>query len=86
MTTKPNFDRRTILRGMAASGALGIVSSLPFRHALAATTTIGFIYVGARDDYGYNQAHAEGAAALKKIPGVKIIECPSSYKLEQSAA
>jgi 4-hydroxy-tetrahydrodipicolinate reductase len=35
---------------------------------------IGFIYVGARDDYGYNQAHAEGAAALKKMPGIKVVE------------
>jgi simple sugar transport system substrate-binding protein len=36
--------------------------------------TLGFIYVGGKDDYGYNQAHAEGAAALKKIPGVKVYE------------
>jgi basic membrane protein A len=35
---------------------------------------VGFIYVGAKDDYGYNQAHSEGAAALKAIPGVKIYE------------
>ena len=27
-----------------------------------------------RTDYGYNQAHAEGAAALAKLPGVKIRE------------
>ena len=40
----------------------------------AASTTIGFIYVGAKDDYGYNQAHAEGAAALKKLSGVAVIE------------
>ncbi|HYM04627.1 MAG TPA: BMP family ABC transporter substrate-binding protein, partial [Stellaceae bacterium] len=31
-------------------------------------------YVGSRDDYGYNQAHAQGAAALKGIPGVKVVE------------
>lgn len=74
MITKSTFDRRTILRGMAAGGALGVASSLPFRHALAATTTIGFIYVGARDDYGYNQAHAEGAAAIKSLPGIKVVE------------
>jgi len=37
-------------------------------------TTIGFIYVGAKDDYGYNQAHSEGAAALKKIPGITVYE------------
>ena len=36
--------------------------------------TIGFIYVGTKDDYGYNQSHSEGAAMLKKIPGVKILE------------
>jgi simple sugar transport system substrate-binding protein len=36
--------------------------------------TIGFIYVGTKDDYGYNQAHAEGAAAVKKMPGVKVLE------------
>jgi basic membrane protein A len=36
--------------------------------------TIGFIYVGPRDDFGYNQAHSEGAKALAAIPGVKILE------------
>jgi basic membrane protein A len=35
---------------------------------------VGFIYVGPKDDYGYNQAHAEGAAVLAKVPGVKVIE------------
>jgi simple sugar transport system substrate-binding protein len=35
---------------------------------------IGFIYVGPRDDYGYNQAHAEGAAEVKKMAGVKVTE------------
>lgn len=36
--------------------------------------TVGFIYVGPKDDYGYNQAHAEGAAAVAKMEGVKIRE------------
>jgi simple sugar transport system substrate-binding protein len=35
---------------------------------------VGFIYVGPKDDYGYNQAHAEGAAVLAKMPGVKVVE------------
>lgn len=35
---------------------------------------VGFIYVGAKDDYGYNQAHAEGAKAVSSLPGVKIRE------------
>lgn len=36
--------------------------------------TVGFVYIGARDDFGYNQAHAEGATAVKKMPGVKVME------------
>src|SRR5450432_4028277 len=36
--------------------------------------TVGFIYVGPKDDYGYNQAHSEGAAEVKKMPGVKVLE------------
>jgi simple sugar transport system substrate-binding protein len=36
--------------------------------------TVGFIYVGTKDDYGYNEAHADGAAAVAKIPGVTVIE------------
>src|SRR5271156_431311 len=36
--------------------------------------TIGFIYVGPKDDYGYNQAHAIGAASVAKMPGVKVLE------------
>ena len=38
------------------------------------TSSIGFIYVGPKDDYGYNQAHAEGAAVIKSMPGVKLVE------------
>ncbi|MDX2054866.1 MAG: BMP family ABC transporter substrate-binding protein [Polyangiaceae bacterium] len=38
-----------------------------------AALTVGFIYVGPKDDYGYNQAHAEGAKSLASM-GVKIRE------------
>ena len=41
---------------------------------LADDLTIGFIYVGPKDDYGYNQAHALGAASVAKLPGVKVLE------------
>lgn len=43
-------------------------------NASAATLTIGFIYVGPKDDYGYNQAHAEGKEGISKIPGIKTVE------------
>ena len=36
--------------------------------------TVGFVYIGARDDYGYNQAHAAGAAEVKTMAGVKVLE------------
>src|ERR1700749_3391849 len=69
-----NFDsisRRRLLQG---SAALTLGTALGLRQAAAAETTIGFIYVGSRDDYGYNQAHAVAAAALKKMPGIKVVE------------
>jgi simple sugar transport system substrate-binding protein len=39
-----------------------------------ATLTVGFIYIGARDDYGYNQAHAAGASAVRQMAGVEVVE------------
>jgi simple sugar transport system substrate-binding protein len=36
--------------------------------------TVGFVYVGPKDDYGYNQAHAQGASTLATMGGVKIRE------------
>ncbi len=36
--------------------------------------TVGFIYVGPRDDYGYNQAHAEGAKAVAASAKVTVRE------------
>src|SRR3979409_622643 len=65
------ISRRHLLQG---SAALALGTTFGGRAAQAADTTIGFIYVGSRDDYGYNQAHAQGAAALKKMPGLKVVE------------
>jgi basic membrane protein A len=72
----PNFDskRRNLIKTLAAAGTVG---SLPLwaRNALAANPiVVGFIYVGPKDDFGYNQAHAQAAAILKKMPGVKVVE------------
>src|SRR6202020_2276381 len=66
-----SISRRRLLQG---SAALTLGTALGARTAAAADTTIGFIYVGSRDDYGYNQAHAQAATALKKMPGIKIVE------------
>lgn len=75
MTATFSYTRRQFMKTTAAGAALGVASSLiPLRGALAASATIGFIYVGPKDDFGYNQAHAEGAAALKSIEGVTVVE------------
>jgi basic membrane protein A len=67
-------SRRGLIQGAGAlAGAAGLGLS-PTAANAAKNLTIGFIYVGAKDDYGYNQAHAEAAAMLKKMPGVKIVE------------
>jgi basic membrane protein A len=70
-----SLTRRRLLQTSAAGAALGLAgSALPLRHAFAASATLGFIYVGPKDDYGYNQAHAEGAAMLKGMEGVTLVE------------
>jgi simple sugar transport system substrate-binding protein len=66
--------RRTFLKGTALAGIGAAVSPWAVGPAEAAGLTVGFIYVGPKDDYGYNQAHAEGAAALKSMSGVTVVE------------
>ena len=73
MTSKIN--RRDTLKSIAALGtapALAAWSGLA--QAQAKPLTIGVIYVGPRDDYGYNQSHALAAAELKKMAGLKVVE------------
>ena len=68
------FDRRTLLKSAAASAAGVAAGGLPFKAAAATAPIIGIIYVGPRDDFGWNQAHAVAAKALKEVPGVKVVE------------
>jgi basic membrane protein A len=68
------ISRRALLR-TAAFGAAGASLGLgPWRAARAADLTIGIVYVGARDDFGWNQAHAVAVKALKELSGVKVVE------------
>jgi simple sugar transport system substrate-binding protein len=66
------LNRRRFLGTTAGLAGAAILPALPAR--AAGEVTVGFIYVGPRDDYGYNQAHAEGAAAVKAMAGVTVIE------------
>jgi simple sugar transport system substrate-binding protein len=72
MTNFANVSRRRLL-GTIGGAAVLSQAPLPAR-AAPKPVTIGFIYVGPRDDYGYNQAHAEGAASIKSMPGITVIE------------
>ncbi|MFA5951691.1 MAG: BMP family ABC transporter substrate-binding protein [Hyphomicrobium sp.] len=67
-------SRRSFLKSTAGLAGLAAAGVWPTSQALAAELTVGFIYVGPKDDFGYNQAHAEGAAAIKSISGIKVVE------------
>ena len=58
---------------LLAAALLAATAHVPAAYA-ADGPTVGFIYVGPKDDYGYNQAHHEGAEAIKSAPGVKVLE------------
>ena len=86
----PGFSRRLLLlaaplvvaaascskkeEAPAAPASAAAADAKPSAAPAATTLTVGFIYVGPKDDYGYNQAHHEAAVAVSKLPGVKIRE------------
>ncbi|MDM0046523.1 BMP family ABC transporter substrate-binding protein [Variovorax dokdonensis] len=72
--TQFKLNRRDSLKSLAALGAAGTLGGWSALAQAQKPITVGVIYVGPRDDYGYNQAHAAAAAELKKMPGVKLVE------------
>jgi basic membrane protein A len=67
------INRRTFLT-TAAAGAFGVAAGLPSSALAQTNITLGIIYVGPRDDFGWNQAHAVAAKALKEVKGIKVVE------------
>src|SRR5258708_34165421 len=65
------ISRRDFLAG---TGAGLIMAGAGGPAAFAADITLGIVYVGPRDDFGWNQAHAIAVKALKSLPGVKAVE------------
>ena len=55
----------TTRRGFLGGAAAGALMLSGLSSARAEGKTIGFIYVGSKDDFGWNQSHAVAAAALK---------------------
>ncbi len=67
---RTDLSRRHALAQLSAASLAGLSPWALAQKPL----TIGVIYVGPRDDFGYNQAQAECAAELKKMAGLKVVE------------
>lgn len=77
MSESRKLTRRQVLQGTAAAGALSMLGNLEWiGEAWGASDKVkmGFVFVGPRDDYGYNQAHFEGKAAVAKLDWVKAFD------------
>jgi simple sugar transport system substrate-binding protein len=88
--SNPRFSpsRRAVLKSALGAAALAALGPYASREALAASKlTVGVIYVGPRDDFGYNQAQAQAAGIIKKMPGVKVLEeekVPETIAVQQT--
>ena len=72
---RADVSRRDVLKIFGAVGIAGATSGLAAGSARAADKlVVRVIYVRPRDDYGYNQAQAQAAAAIKAMPGVTVVE------------
>jgi basic membrane protein A len=75
MNGSRNISRRRVLQAsgnIIAASALGAM--LPSRLLAATPMTVGFIYGGSKNDFGWNQAHAVAAKKIAALPGVKLVE------------
>lgn len=69
------FDRREALKRIGLIGASTLVPHrLAAEPARSSDLTVGFVYIGPRKDWGWNESFAITAAALKSMQGVKVIE------------
>jgi basic membrane protein A and related proteins len=70
---KFNSSRRKALKRMALLGAASLVpANFPARAARTAGLTAGFVYIGPRKDWGWNESYA--VAATRGIPHVGVVE------------
>jgi basic membrane protein A len=68
-----SLSRRRFIQTSGSAATAGLLASTSER-AFAAGVTLGIVYVGPRDDFGWNQAHAVAVKALKDVSGIKVIE------------
>ena len=80
--------RRRMLQGSLTLGAASALGTLwPARGARAAKPmTVGFVYVGPRNDFGWNQSHWVAARKVAQLEDVKVIEqenVPETIEVEK---
>ncbi|MES3007669.1 MAG: BMP family ABC transporter substrate-binding protein [Pseudomonadota bacterium] len=83
------LNRRNFLKTLSvATAGMALAARLPQSFAASeSSVSMGFIYVGPRDDYGYNQAHFEGKSALSAFDWVKAVDeenVPESIEVQKS--
>lgn len=74
MTKQHDRTRRQILIGSGSLMAAGSFLAAAPRPVFATPMTVGFIYEGSKDDFGWNQSHAVGARKIAKETGAKLVE------------
>jgi simple sugar transport system substrate-binding protein len=81
------ISRRTLMKGAGAGAAVAASTLSPVAIGKEKTVNMGFIYVGPKDDFGYNQAHYEGKSNLAGLSWVKAFDeeqVPESIEVEKS--
>ena len=83
-----SVTRRRMLQGSLALGAVTATGTLRPGRAWSAAkpVTVGFVYVGPRNDFGWNQSHWVAARKIAQLEGVKIIEqenVPETIEVEK---
>ncbi|MDJ0513996.1 MAG: BMP family ABC transporter substrate-binding protein [Methyloceanibacter sp.] len=66
--------RRRVIGGITALGVGSFLGAQPFRAVHAVQMTAGFIYIGPRDDWGWNHSFGIAAQALAALPNVMVVE------------
>ena len=88
MRVRDRITRRAVLQGAATTfGTIALIASPLSRASAAQKLVVGALYVGPKDDFGWNQAHAEGVAVLKKMDGVSVVEeerVPETVEVQKS--
>ena len=74
MHDRPVTRRQILAASRSFVAASAVASVLPGMAQAQKPVTVGFLYVGPKNDYGWNQSHAVAAQKIARMEGVKLIE------------